>query len=490
MVYRPGSLLMFACLIAGGVFLLAGGVFGQISFPGQYPGQGPSPQSGSSNPFPGSRGGTITRPKNQASAVTINGILRKLSDDDMVVQADDKRMLTIALGITTKFYKASGAMMKGADMQLGDHLNIDAAQDDNGYYHARNVTQVKVGTAAERAAASQPVDASQVGAGNSGAPSPPAPPAPPAPPDPNDPGPPKVRRGVPPPNSNPPLVARSDSPAPGRPSIHADDVNGVTRAPGAPVVDTSPAGGTGSNHQTFRSSGDPVIDTAREEAFSFAETLPNYVVKQFTTRYGTEAARGGQTSWRALDTVTADVVSEDGKESYRNILINGKPPREAVEKSGTWSTGEYSSVLLDVLSPGTDADFHNKRSTTIVNRAAWRYDFSVDRPNSHWNVHASAESYNPEYVGAIWIDKENSRVLRIELAARNMPRAFPLDTVESSVDYDYVLIGDAKFLLPVHSEALSCERGTNGCSRNSIDFRNYRKFSADTSITFDAPPDK
>jgi hypothetical protein len=53
-----------------------------------------------------------------------------------------------------------------------------------------------------------------------------------------------------------------------------------------------------------------------------------------------------------------------------------------------------------------------------------------------------------------------------------------------------VLIGDAKFLLPVHSEALSCERGTNGCSRNSIDFRNYRKFSADTNITFDAPQDK
>ncbi len=481
MVYRPGSFVTLACVIAGGVFLPAGGAFGQISFPGQYPSQGPYPQGGSSSPFPGSRGGTITQPKNQASAVTINGILRRMSDDDIIIQADDKRIMTIALGITTKYYKASGAMIKGADMQPGDHLNIDAAQDDNGNYHAKNITQVKLGTAAERAAASQPVDASQVGAGNSSVPSPPGP---------NDPGPPRVRRGIPPPGSDPPLVARSDSPAAGRPSIHADDVNGVTRAPGAPVVDTSPTGGARSSHQTFRSSGDPVIDKAREEAFSFAETLPNYVVKQFTTRYGTEAARGGQTSWRALDTVTADVVSEDGKESYRNILINGRPPREAVEKSGTWSTGEYSSVLLDVLSPSTDADFHDKRSTTIVNRAAWRYDFSVDRPNSHWNVHASAESYNPEYVGAIWIDKENSRVLRIELAARNMPRTFALDTVESSVDYDFVLIGDAKFLLPVHSEALSCERGTNGCSRNSIDFRNYKKFSADTNITFDAPQDK
>jgi hypothetical protein len=231
-----------------------------------------------------------------------------------------------------------------------------------------------------------------------------------------------------------------------------------------------------------------VIDMAREEAFSFAQTLPNYIVKQFTTRYETEAARGGQTSWRAIDNVTADVVSEGGTESYKNILVDGKPPREAVEKSGSWSTGEYASVLLDVLQPATDADFHNKRSTTIVNRAAFRYDFSVEQANSHWHIHAGGQSYQPEYTGAIWIDKENFRVLRIELAARSMPRGFPLDTVESAVDYDYVMIAGNKFLLPVHSEALSCERGTSLCSRNVIDFRNYRKFGADTSITFDPTP--
>ena len=64
------------------------------------------------------------------------------------------------------------------------------------------------------------------------------------------------------------------------------------------------------------------------------------MVKQYTTRYATTAARGGRTSWQAIDTVTADVVSEDGKESYKNVLVNGRAPREAVEKTGAWSTGE------------------------------------------------------------------------------------------------------------------------------------------------------
>jgi hypothetical protein len=492
MRHRPGSLLLF-------VYLVAGCGLAQISFPGQYPGA----------QLPG-RGRNTS---NQASLITINGVLRRISDDDMAVEADDKRIITLALGITTKFYRASGAMMKAADLQPGDHMNVDATQDDNGSYHAKNVTQVKVGTPAERAAASQPADSSPAPGGGhadgqsdsqsvSRVPAPPVPPAPPAPPDPNDPGPPMLRRGIPRHGSSPPLIAQNqiaqnDSSAASRPSIHAGEVNGVTRAPDAPLIDAGGGAASGGGAATsgierrFPSSGDPVIDKAREAAFSFAETLPNYVVKQFTTRYETEAARGGQTSWRALDTVSADVVSEGGKESYKNILINGKPPKEAVDKSGSWSTGEYSSVLLDVLSPGTRADFHNKRSTTIANRDAWRYEYSVEQPHSHWQVEASVEgsskSYYPEYTGVIWIDKETSRVLRVELAARNMPKTFPLDTVESAVDYDNVLIGDSKFLLPVHSDILSCERGTSICDRNTIDFRNYKKFSADTSITFDAP---
>jgi hypothetical protein len=544
MIYRPGLLLVPA-------FLVASTAFGQIGFPGQYPGgqypggqypggqypggqypgQGRYPQGGSSSPFPG-RGSTTTKTQNnQAPVITITGMLRRISGSEMVVESDDKRIVTLALSTTTKYYKAAGGNAKTTDLQPGDHMNIDATKDDNGYFHAKTVTQVKQGTAEERAAASQPVDDSPVAGGGAGgggnvdgdddrprlrrspssadsaakadstAKADPEPrpvarnePAAPAAPDPDDPGPPKLRRGTPQPRSSsssdtPTLVAGNNPQPASRPSIHADEVNGVTKMPEAPKIekDDAPSSKGSLREGSLPRSGDQVIDNAREAASSFSETLPNYVVKQFTTRYQTEAARAGQTSWRALDTVSADVVSEGGKESYKNILVNGKAPKEAVEKTGSWSTGEFSSVLLDVLSPGTEADFHNRRSTSIVNRGAWRYDFSVEQANSHWHVYSSAESYKPEYTGAMWIDKENSRVLRIELSARNMPRAFPLDTVESAVDYDYVLIGDSKFLLPVHSEALSCERGTSFCTRNVIDFRNYKKFGADTSITFDAP---
>jgi hypothetical protein len=237
--------------------------------------------------------------------------------------------------------------------------------------------------------------------------------------------------------------------------------------------------------QRMPATGDPVIDQAREAAFAFSETLPNYVVKQYTTRYATFATRGGRTNWQTLDVVSADVIEEDGNEKYKNILVNGKPPVQDIEKTGSWSRGEFSSMLQEVLSPLTNADFHGKRTATILNRAAYRYDFTVEQPNSHWHVAVEERSYMPGYSGSIWIDKENYRTLRIEMSAEHMPTSFALDQVEWAVDYDYVFIGEGKYLLPVHSEALSCARATNQCTRNVIEFRNYKKFTADTSITFD-----
>jgi hypothetical protein len=292
-----------------------------------------------------------------------------------------------------------------------------------------------------------------------------------------------IRRGIPQP------TAASSS----RPSIKSEEVHGVTRPAPPPVVEAPSARATEESSRTSDAraamqgppTGDPVINAAREAAWQYTETLPNYVVKQYTTRYQTETAKGNRTSWQALDVVTADVVSENGRESYRNIQINGKPVKD-IEKTGSWSTGEFSTVLLNLLAPGTDADFHGKRNSTIVNRAAWRYDYTVEQPNSNWSVHVASQEYKPAYSGSIWIDKQTNRVLRIEMAAKNMPEAFPLDTVESAIDYDFVNIGDQKFLLPAHSEALSCTRGSSDCTRNTIDFRNYRKFGADTSITFEA----
>lgn len=46
----------------------------------------------------------------------------------------------------------------------------------------------------------------------------------------------------------------------------------------------------------------------------------------------------------------------------------------------------------------------------------------------------------------------------------------------------WVTISGQKLLLPVKSENFSCTRGTLHCTRNEIEFRNYRKFQVESQV--------
>ncbi len=232
--------------------------------------------------------------------------------------------------------------------------------------------------------------------------------------------------------------------------------------------------------------GDPIIAKAADAAprSLLGNAAQLCVRQQFTARF---VSTTHDISWQAQDIVSTDVVYENGRESYRNLKINDKPIKKGQEQeTGAWSTGEFGTLLRDIFSPATAADFHFRKDSTVAGKSAGLYDFKVEHQNSHWHVQVASQSVFPAYKGSVWIDKNNGRVLRIEMQARTIPSEFPLDTVETVADYEYVRIGGTQeFLLPVHSESLSCQRGSNYCTRNAIDFRNYRKYSGEAVITFD-----
>jgi hypothetical protein len=227
---------------------------------------------------------------------------------------------------------------------------------------------------------------------------------------------------------------------------------------------------------------DPLVRRAADAALEFTETLPNYVCQEVVSRYESSTQ---PPSWHAVDIVSTDLVYENGKENYKNITVNGKPTNKPLEETGAWSTGEFGTLLIDLFSPATDAEFHFRRDGRTSGVDAKIYDFTVKRENSHWDIHFGSQQYTPGFEGSTWIDPKTGRVLRIEIEAKGLPSGFPSDHVESATDYQYMRLGDAQqYLLPVHAEILSCQRGTNYCSRNTIDFRNYHKYTGESSIQF------
>jgi len=184
-----------------------------------------------------------------------------------------------------------------------------------------------------------------------------------------------------------------------------------------------------------------------------------------------------------LDVVSAEIIYYHAKESYRNVKINDRPTDMNLEEiSGSWSTGEFASTLLELFHPDTNARFRSGGASSISGSSAQVYDFEVRSENSHWKVQAESQTMLAAYGGSVWVDPSTARVLRIEMQARNIPSDFPMDTIESAVDYSYVSIGGTSFLLPVHAESLGCPRGAGDCSHNIIDFRNYHEFRVDVKI--------
>jgi hypothetical protein len=221
-----------------------------------------------------------------------------------------------------------------------------------------------------------------------------------------------------------------------------------------------------------------LIERARAAAFEFSEKLPNYICEEFMSRF---AHRGREEM--PLDVVSAEIIYDDARESYRNVKINGRPTDAGLEEvGGSWSTGEFASTLLELFHPDTDAQFRSGGASVISGISAEVYDFQVRSEHSHWRVQSGSQTLVPAYGGSVWVDPKTARVLRIEMQARNIPSDFPMDQVESAVDYSYVTIGGTSFLLPSRAESLGCDRGTSECSHNIINFRNYHEFKVDIKI--------
>jgi hypothetical protein len=461
------ALLLVLCLPACAQY--PGGQYpgGQYP-PGQYPpGQYP-PGQYPPNTYPGPMGVPLpvpsihlpTRkpktdnPTNTRTTIvqSIDGTMRKLGEKDLLLQTSSSKVLRFRLLARTEFRGKDGKPIRDSLLHPGDKLTLDVNPDD--VETALYVTLVKTGSAADREGASVPVEEARI-----------------ATPDPGDFG-----RSHSVNDTNAGDSPREASAPTSAPNTADDDHDRPTLArksdDRAASGDKAAAGNNSSTSE--------IISDARDEAYAFSEGLPNFLVQQVTTRY--IGSRSG--NWRALDVVTADVASVNGQEEYRNIRVNGKPGDP--EKSGSWSTGEFQITLDDILSPRTFAHFTARGEERIANRTAWVFDLSVEQANSHWEIVSQrGGDIFPPYRGAIWIDKETHRVLRIEQRAVDLPRNFAYDKSESTLVYGFVSIEGHSYLLPIQSENIGCMTGTNDCSRNVIEFRNYRKFASESNVKFD-----
>jgi hypothetical protein len=227
----------------------------------------------------------------------------------------------------------------------------------------------------------------------------------------------------------------------------------------------------------------PLIEQARRHAFEFAEELPNFIVTQAVARY---SETPGNKDWRLEDRLEIELTYRVGKgEEFRLIRVDGKPARQTYQEiGGSTSTGEFGSMLAALFVPQSKTEFREVRRETFRGRPTVVYAFKVRRANSSSSISdkASGKTVVAGYSGSLWIDTESKRALRVESSNEEIPAGFPVTLSENAIEYDWVTIGDERYLLPVHAEVLLGWDAQRIYTKNVIEFRDYRRFEAKIKI--------
>jgi hypothetical protein len=301
-------------------------------------------------------------------------------------------------------------------------------------------------------------------------------------------GPPVIRRGKNPPRktaAEPKAPTIITAPQPRAEEAKAPDSPAAEVQPKRPVIDISAS-------IPRKAPTDALIARAMETTDNYDATLPNFFCDQFVNRFNSNAK---PPKWKRQDRIELELMYSNRREQYRNIRVNGKPLKVgSLEDSGSWSKGDWGAVLASLMNPSTRAVFKIKGDDVIGGVKATAYDYTVEQRNSQWRIQFGTE-IKPAYKGTIWIEPETARVMRVELQARQLPNDYQLDTIETITEYGWVLIAGQKHLMPVKSEVLACYRYTDKCTRNDIEYKNYRRFvvestisTTESEISFDTPP--
>jgi hypothetical protein len=240
-----------------------------------------------------------------------------------------------------------------------------------------------------------------------------------------------------------------------------------------------------------------IIDDVRKYALNYSQNLPDYICTQVTRRYAAPVPgsrnggpRGSDPSWQLQDTLTIRLSYFEQKEDYKLIMVNNNVVQQDYTKlGGTTSAGDFGSMMREIFEPATGTRFTWDHWGKLRGRLTYVFAYRVAQERSQWHIdYERKQDIVTAYQGLVDVDIETRRVLRVTLKAIDIPASFPVHQAETTLDYDYQMLSDQQFLLPLKGEVQLA--GDDVLTKNDNEFRLYHKYSADSAIKFDTetPP--
>ena len=228
-----------------------------------------------------------------------------------------------------------------------------------------------------------------------------------------------------------------------------------------------------------------ILAAVREHALNYTQSLPNYICTQVTQRHVDPT---GTENWRVADTIMEQLSFVDQKENYKVVMINDRLVTNNIQHDqlgGAKSSGEFGSILRTIFDPETQTDFGWERWTTLGGQRTYVFHFRVGQQRYSIHHEGSRRTIVTGFHGLIFANRDTKTVMRITMKCDDIPADFPIQSVALELNYDTVEISGQQFVLPLLSEVRSREGRL--LSWNEVSYHSYHKYSADASISFEAP---
>ena len=245
-----------------------------------------------------------------------------------------------------------------------------------------------------------------------------------------------------------------------------------------------------------------LLEAVRTSALQYTQKLPDFICTQLThrtttaeTTFGTSfngasSSRGG-TSIQGSAGITNDVIEErltffNQFEHYEVVAVNDRKAtgQDHMRFAGAISAGEFGSALGNLFDPRAHATFSWDKATRLGGRSVNVFKFRVPSENGTIVMDRDTDrKILAAYTGRLFVDGATQEVVRIT-SELELPIDFPIKMATIAVDYKPVEIAGKTYTLPIHSEVRM--KNNTHLYVNEIEFRNYHKFGAESTIHYDS----
>ena len=237
------------------------------------------------------------------------------------------------------------------------------------------------------------------------------------------------------------------------------------------------------------------IEKIRLKALDYTRLLPDFVCTEVIHRFtrprplpvSARHWQNSETNWILTDKLTIKLSYFQQKEDHELMLIDDKPTDQHFENlQGAVGLGEFGGIFHSIFDPATETAFHWKSWKNVRQHRTDVYTYVVPAARSRYFLMSGKPGDTRQDVvgfhGTFEVDGETTEVLNFTYQADHIPRELGLDDAVTTVDYDFADIGGQNYLLP--ARGVSEVRSLRLETRNRVEFRKYRKFSAHSTLTF------